>query len=271
MKKLLSMFMVLSMLFLVACSGGNNSSDKNLNKLEQIKKNGKIVVGTSADYPPYEFHAMINGKDEIVGFDIEIAKKIAEEIGVEIEIQDMGFDAVLAGVGTGIIDIGIAGVSKTKERDEVMDFSNIYYDSTHTVITTASSNESYKSIEDFEGKTVGVQLGSIQEGIAQKELKDVNIKSVGKVTDLILELKTGIVDLIIVETAVAESYVKQNSDLKLGEIIFSDDEGGSSVITANGEDELMEVINKVIEKLKSSGDIDKFVADANELAESIAE
>ena len=91
--------------------------------LEGIKNKGKIVLGTSADYPPFESHAMIDGKDEIVGFDIEIAKYIAEELGVELEIKDMDFDKLLGGLSTGMLDIVIAGMNPDPEREKEANFT----------------------------------------------------------------------------------------------------------------------------------------------------
>ena len=275
MKKLLSVTMVLIMLVLTACSGGNqnnggNSQSDATNKLEQIKQSGKLVVGTSADYPPFEFHAMIDGKDEIVGFDIEIAKKIAEHLGVELEVQDMGFDAVLAGVGTGLIDIGVAGINKSEEREAEMDFSEVYYKSKNALVIKADSDNKFATIEDLAGKTVGVQIGTMQEEMSKEKFTQSTSKSLAKVTDLILELQTGLIDAVLLELPVAQSYVAQNPDLKMGELIIEEENGGTCVITANGETELMVEINKVIKELIETDQINVFVKEANELAEKSA-
>ncbi len=268
--------MMVSML-LVGCSNTStsdsaSSENKPMNKLEEIKANGKIIVGTSADYPPYEFHAIIDGKDEIVGFDIEIAKEIAKALGVELEIQDMGFDSVLAGVGTGMIDIGIAGINPEPSREDAMDFSDIYYHAGQTALVAADKVSEYNSIEDFKGKTIGVQIGTVQEEIAKTQFEGATVKSLGKNPDLILELKTGMIDAVLLEQVVAESFAKQNPDLAVAtKIVVASDDYGSSVITANDEVELMEEINKILSELKSSGKIDQFVLEANLLAEQNAE
>lgn len=287
MKKILSVILIGMMLIMAGCgqktsnSGENTDPAENVvssngatsgNKLEEIKQAGKIVIGTSADYPPYEFHMMIDGKDEIVGFDVEIMKELAKGLGVELEIQDLGFDAVLAGVGSGLIDIGVAGINSMPEREEAMDFSDVYYKASHTIIVAADKASEYKSPADLEGKTIGAQLGTLQEQVAKEEIAGATVKSLGKVTDLILELKTGMIDAIILELPVAKSYEKQNADLKaVDQIIFEKMEGGSTVITANGETALMTEINKILAELKASGKIDQFVADANELADQAIE
>lgn len=272
MKKLLSTILVgiMAITMLTGCSNGADASAAT-NKLEAIKASGKLVVGTSADYPPYEFHMIIDGVDTIVGFDMEVAKAIAEGLGVELEIKDMGFDAVLAGVGTGMIDIGVAGINNTPEREESMDFSEVYYKASQTVIVKTENLGSYNKNDDLKGKVIGVQIGTLQESIAQG-IEGATVKSLSKVTDLILELKTGKVDAIMLEMPVAGSYAKQNEDLAVAEgIVFEKMEGGSTVITANDETELMEAVNTVIAQLLADGKIDQFVAQANELAEKAAE
>lgn len=276
MKKLWILLIMGMILVTMGCSdqkaSGESASEakESSNKLERILAEGKIVVGTSADYPPYEFHAMIDGKDEIVGFDIEIAKEIAKGLGVELEIQDMSFDAVLAGVGSGMIDIGVAGINPSPERDEQMDFSEIYYSATHTILVLADQKENYASVEDLKGKTIGVQIGTIQEELAKTQIEGANVKSLGKVTDLVLELKTGLIDVIILEGPVANSYAMQNKDLSVVESVkFEQVDAGSSVITANGEKELMAEINKILQELKASGKVDLYVSEATKLADEV--
>lgn len=282
MKKLLSMIMVAMMVLMVGCSSqsaDNGSTDAPAddtaapaNKLEQILAAGKIVVGTSADYPPYEFHAMIDGKDEIVGFDVDVMQEIADGLGVELEVQDMGFDAVLAGVETGLIDIGVAGINYAEDREDAMDFSDVYYSAVQTILVSKDKIGEYTGIASLDGKTIGAQIGSIQETMAKEKLTNSQVKALTKVTDLVLELKTGMVDGVMMEMAVAQSYAKQNQDLAVAEnIIFENLEGGATVITAKGEAALMAEINKIIADMVSSGRMDEYVAAANALVESAAE
>lgn len=294
MKKLLSLMLVLALVMSLAACGNTATETKpaettpaetpaetaeapaettvneNL-KLASIKDSGKLIVGTSADYPPYEFHALIDGQDQIVGFDIEFAKAIGEALGVEVEIQDMDFTAVLTGVETGLIDIGIAGINPDPERDKTMDFSDIYFKSTYTVLVKASEAENYKTLDDLKGKMIGAQLGTVQEEMANTQIEDAQVVALAKVTDLVLQLKTGLIDAIVVEVPVADSYAKQNEDIvTVPEIDFSESglEGGSVVIAANGEVALLDEINKVIADLQSTGQIEAWYAEAVELADS---
>lgn len=270
MKKILSIVIMAVMTISLLAGCGSSEAAAPANKLEAIKAANKLVVGTCADYPPYEFHMVIDGVDTIVGFDMEVAKAVADKLGVELEIKDMSFDAVLAGVGTGMVDIGVAGINPTPEREDAMDFSDVYYKASHTVLVKAENVDKIKTKDDLKGKVIGAQTGTLQEGVAQ-EIEGATVKSLGKVTDLILELKTGKIDAIMLELPVAGSYEKQNEDLAVPEgIVFEKIEGGSSIITANDETELMTEINAVIKELVETKKIDEFVAEANKLAEEAA-
>jgi ABC-type amino acid transport substrate-binding protein len=156
-------------------------------KIKEIKQAGKIVLGTSADYPPYEFHKEIDGKDTIVGFDIEIAKAIAKDLGVELEIKDMDFDGLLLALNAGKVDFVIAGMTPDPERD--VEFSKIYYNALQGLLVHADNKDVYKTIDDLTGKRIGAQKGAIQEKLAKKEIKDLKLKALNKIPDLVLEVK----------------------------------------------------------------------------------
>src|SRR5690606_4952410 len=108
----------------------------------------------------------------IVGMDIEIAKKIAEDIGVELEIKDMQFDSLIPALETNNIDMILAGMSATKERQVSVDFSEPYYFATQNIVIRAEDEELYASKKDFSGKVIGAQMGSLQETLAKSEMKD---------------------------------------------------------------------------------------------------
>lgn len=234
--------------------------------LSDIKSKGKLVVGTSADYPPYEFHTMANGKDEIVGFDIDIAKEVAKELGVELEVKDMDFDGLLVALQAGKVDMVFAGMTPTDERKENADFSDIYYTATHRFILRSGEEGSVKSFDDLKGKKIGVQKGSIQEGIAKDNFDEANIKSLAKVTDLVLDLKNNKVDAILIEEGVAKINCDKNKDIAMSDFVVTDENGGAAIALKKGSTELQTEVNKTISKLKEEDKITKFVSDANDLA-----
>ncbi|OPJ57019.1 ABC transporter substrate-binding protein [Alkalithermobacter paradoxus] len=257
------MMICLSLVF----AGCQNQNSKVESKIDQIKKSGKLVMGTSADYPPYEFHKEINGKHEIVGFDIEIAKEIAKDLGVELEIKDMRFDGLLAALQSGNVDIVIAGMTPTEERKQNVDFSNIYYTAVQSVIVRSEDKDIIKSIQDLDAKYVAAQKGSIQEQIVIDQIKGANLRALGKISDLILSLKNNKVDAVVLEKPVANAYVNKNSDLYLTQIKLEEEDGGSAVAVKKGNEDLVKAINKTLERLINDNSIEKFVTEATELAE----
>ncbi len=235
-------------------------------KLADIKKAGKIVLGTSAEYAPYEFHKNVDGKDQIVGFDIEIAKEIAKDLGVELEIKDMDFGNLLTEVKLGKIDFVIAGMTPDEERRKSVDFSKNYYEAIQAVFVRAEDKDKFTTLKDLEGKAIGVQMGSTQEKIA-KEIAGAKVKSLGKTTELVLELKSKKVDALIVELPVAQGYVNNNPDLALTDIVPEYESGGSAVAVNKGETALLAEIQKTLDRLTSDKTIDKWVSEMTELAE----
>ncbi|MCX7922639.1 MAG: ABC transporter substrate-binding protein [Clostridia bacterium] len=236
--------------------------------LDKVKKDGKIVVGTSADYAPYEFHKLIDGKDEIIGFDIAIANEIAKDLGVKLEISDMKFDGLLPALQTGNIDFVIAGMTPDAERSKMVDFTKIYYTAAQGVMVRTEDKDKIKSIDDLNGKKVGVQKGAIQEKIAKEQMKSSTIISLGKIPDLIMELKNKKVDALVVELPVANGYVAKHPDLTISDVKVKEDTGGSAIAIAKGNPELVEAMNKTLDRLINDKQIDKFVAEANEAVEN---
>lgn len=266
LKKTLSNSIIFTLILsMVVILGGCSKKDA---KLDQIKKNKKIVVGTSADYPPYEFHANINGKDTFVGFDMDIAKEISKDLGVEIEIKDMDFDGLLAALKADKVDIVVAGMTPDDKRKQAADFSQIYYRATHGVVMKKGNASTVKTLEDLNGKVVGVQQGSIQADMAKEKVKSAKeIKEVPKITDLILMLQSGKVDAIIMELPVAQSYTKSNSDIALTSVEVKDEQGGSAVAVKKDNPSLVKELDKTIDRLNKEKKIDEFLTEANKLAE----
>ncbi|MCT4562946.1 MAG: transporter substrate-binding domain-containing protein [Maledivibacter sp.] len=256
-KGIIAILLILSLM--VAFSGCTKES-----KLDQIKKKGKIVLGTAADYPPYEFHKEINGQDTIVGFDIEIAKAIAEDLGVELEIKDMKFDGLLAALVADKIDFIVAGMVPTEDREKSVDFTNQYYKADQSILIKAEDADKFKTKEDFKGAVVGAQKTTIQEDIA-KSIEGAEVKGLSKITDLVLELSNDKVDAVVLVNPVAKAYAKSNPQLYVPEISFGTEDGVAAAVN-EGNKELVDAINKTLDKLISEGKIEQFISDACGLA-----
>lgn len=272
-KFITSLIIGASIFALAGCGqGGEKAKDvetlsKEMTKVEKIKEAGKIIVGTSADYAPYEFHKQIDGKDEIVGFDISIAEEIASDLEVELQIKDMKFDGLLAALEAEKIDFVIAGMTPTEERKKNVDFSKVYYQAVQSLVVKSEDINTYKTMNDFKGKKIGVQKGSTQEALAKEQLKDSQIKSLGKVTDLILELKNGKVDALVIELPVASAYANKNDDISVSNVNLEITDEGSAIAVKKGNSDLVKSIDKTLDKLINDKSIDKYVTEANELAE----
>ena len=272
MKKVIAAVMlgVMTMGFVGCGASSNKASDNNsTDLLETIQEKGKLVVGMSADYAPYEFHYIDeNGKDVIGGFDVDIANEIADAIGVELVIQEMDFDALVSALPAGKVDVVISGMNPTEERAKVVDFSDVYYNSQHGILVRTEDADKYKTFADLEGAKVGAQLGSTQEQIAKAEIPNADLQLLANVNNLILELKSGKVDAIVMEKPVAEMAVKNNPDLAVGEPTYEEKTGGNAVGVAKNNPELLAKINEVINELNESGKMDDYILKANELAAS---
>ena len=254
----------------VGCGASNKSEKESKDLLATIQEKGKVVVGMSADYAPYEFHYINeNGEDVIGGFDVDIANEIASALGVELVIQEMDFDALVAALPAGKIDLVVSGMNPTEERAKVVDFSEIYYNSQHGILVRSEDVDKYKTFADLEGAKVGAQLGSTQEQIARSEVPNADLQLLNNVNNLILELKAGKVDAVIMEKPVAEMAVKSNPELAVGTPIYEDKTGGNAVGMAKNNPELLSKINEVIKELNETGKMDEYIVKANELAGSV--
>lgn len=262
-KKLVLGALVLVSVFALAACG--SSSNENLQ--EKVVKKGKLVVAISPDYAPFEFKALVNGKDTIVGADVELAKAIAEELGVKLELSSMSFDNVLSSLQTGKADMAISGLSATKERKNAYDFSDPYYETENAILVKSSNLDKFASIDSLANQKVAVQKGTIEEGLAKDQLKDSKIVSLTAMGEAINELKSGQVEGVVLEKAIAQGYVDQNSDLAVSDITLkSDSKDAYAVAMPKGSDKLKAKVNKVIAKLKKEGKIDSYVQDAYALS-----
>jgi len=259
MKKKLVILLAL-ILLLTSCS---TIVDKKDTQITKILGKDKLVVATSADYPPYEFIKEIDGKKEIVGFDISLVKHMAEKWNIDIEIKDVKFESLLTGLETGMYDMVIAGMSPSPERKA--EFSKIYYNASHGVLIKKEDKAKIVNESDLKGKHLGVQIGSVQEGIVDA-MDGIKKKSLSNINNLVLELKTSKIDGIIMEKPVADSYAKANPDLQLAENInLKDDSGGSAIAMQEGNKALKKEVDKVIDEVNAENLIEGWVVEANDI------
>lgn len=269
MKKLITMALSLTLaLSLAACGGAKQEEpaaktptpaaeqkeEAPKSHLEEIKAAGKIVLGTSADYPPYQFHKIVDGKDSIVGWEIELAEAIAKELGVELEVKDSKFETLLIDLNAKKVDFVVSAVTITEKRKESVDFSDPYWKGGQVVLM--QKEKAVANVADLKGKTIGVQLGSTGE-IEAKKIEGANVKAVEAFEANILDLLSGKVDAVVLGYAVGKNYEKLNPKLTVVAELSSSD---NAIALRKGDKELAEAVNAALAKFKADGTIEKLVA-----------
>ena len=251
MKKITKVLMIAAVLFVA--SAALFASGTKESALERIKTSGKLVVGTEAQYAPYEFR---DSNNNIVGCDMFIAQEIADALGVKLEIVDMAFDGIIPAIQAGQVDLGIAAFTNTPERAEVIDFSDIYEQSLQYLVVAAGNENVYTTKESLAGQKVGAQRGTIQSQLIMNSLPDSELFELAKYPELALEVQNGNIAGLVVDAAVGDSIVA-SSDGKLVVADFTFDAAeanfGKSVIIQKGNDDLKAEVNKVIQRVVSDG------------------
>ena len=264
---LMAAVMTLSMAACTKDAGSAGSAGTEGGSNESSGEKDTLVLGTSADFAPYEYHKMIDGKDTILGFDVALARQIAEDMGKELVIKDMEFGNLITELNNGTVDLLAAGLSPTEERKQEVDFSEPYYFGEQSIIIREEDADKYKSADDFEGASIAAQVNSIQEGIVKEQFPKANLVSLPKLPDEIMSLTTGKVDGVVVEVAVAEGFIAQNPGLMIADIEVPYDATGSCIAVKKGNTELLEQINKTIAEVKENGKMDEFIKEAGAQAE----
>ena len=262
---LLSLLMLVSV-FAVCASVPAAADSADGPVMAKIKAAGKLVVGTEAQYAPYEFKDL---NANFVGCDMFLAQKIADALGVKLEIVDMSFDGIIPAVQAGQVDLGIAAFTNTPERAEVIDFSDLYETSMQYLVVAAGNVDKYSTKEALAGLKVGAQKGTIQSQLITKALPDSKLFELDKYPELALEVTVGNIAGLVVDSAVGDSIVaNSNGALAVSNFEFSAEEAsfGKSVVISKGNEDLVAAVNEVIAAVLDDGSYKAAYDDAVALA-----
>ena len=264
MKKVVCILLAVAMLAVFA------GCDSTSGKLEKIQKNGKIIIYTDPNFPPFEFMA----SDGVKGVDVEIGKAIAEELGVQVEFQEGKFDSIIMSIKGGKGDIAISGFSITEERRQSVDFSETYINSVQYLILPEGS--ALKTVEDLAGKKVGVAKGYTGSLLIDDEINADEGVLKGKGTafteypsamEAVLDMNNKKVDAVVMDEYVAKSIVSKQTGLIAVELTYADGALASEeygVVVPKNNPDLLKKINDVVNKLKSEGKIQEWVVTFSE-------
>ena len=253
----------MSLLALAACgitTGTANSAAAEADgALQEIKDSGKLVVGTCADYPPYEWHLVQDGEDQIIGFDIDIAQAIADELGVELEVKDMDFDGLIPALSTGKIDMIIAGMNPTEERKQSVDFTDIYYTQKDALVIKSEDAKDFRSEDDLKKASLATQKATIQETYLLENFPGAEIQSVPKLNTAILYLVTGKADAVLMVETVAKRYVEENEGLEIADFDVASKPNESAIAVAKDSADFLEEVNDILDEMEDSGKIEELI------------
>ena len=214
---------------------------------------GKLVMATNAEFPPYEFH----DGDKIVGIDAEIAQAIADELGMELEIEDIAFDSIIPEIVSGKADMALAGMTVTEDRKASVDFSDTYATASQMIIVKEDSE--IAGPDDLKGVTVGVQLGTTGDiYVSDLEADGTTVERYNKGFEAVQALSQGKIDAVVIDSLPAQKFVDANDDLKIVENIWEPEE--YAICLKKGNTELTEKMNDAIQELKDDGTLDKIMA-----------
>ena len=290
MKKLFAMLLALVMTMgLMACgaqptaandTGGDAAGEdaavtEPANALEKIKADGVLTVALSPDFSPMEFvDSSKTGQEQYVGFDITLAKYIAENLGVELVIEPMGFDASQTAVYTGSVPMSISGYSWTEERAQNYELSDYYYagenETRQALLIKKENADKYASPEDLAGQDVGAQNASLQMQLVTEQLAGANPVAIGDITVGVMELKSGNIEALAVAYGNAEMIVDANPDLVIctWEFDVKAEYAANVIMMQKGETELLDAVNAILAQAKGSNLYDGWYKDAVELGKS---
>lgn len=242
--------------------------DSAAHSVAAIQEKGVLVVATESQYAPFCFK---DANGEIVGYEPQLMQYIADSLGVTLEIMDVDFTAVIPAVQSGAADIGMAGLVKTPERTQAVDFTNLYHLSGQCLMVLKENEAKYTDIASFAGTTIGAQKGTLQETIALEQFAESEAKILPKVPNLVQEVKVGNIDALVIARAPAQAYINANDDLVLVDpgIVIDPETNGQMAVVAKGNDDLATYVNQVIAELEASGELDQWFEEAQSLSDTM--
>ena len=250
----------------------NNTKNTATQSDIQTAQAGKLIMGTNAAFPPFEYVTSKGRVGEYDGIDVAIAKKIAEDMNVELVIEDMEFEGLIASVQTGKVDLVIAGMTVKPERQEKVDFSDTYFTAEQSIVVAKDNTDITKADDLKNNKKVGVVLGYTGDSIVTETLQvaENNILRVSRGIDAVQELKNGKLDAVVIDSATAQALASKN-DLKIvkDEAVFEAEE--YAIAVKKGNSGLVQEVNKVLKEMKDSGEIDQLAQKYNSEVEAPAQ
>ncbi|MDO5014612.1 MAG: basic amino acid ABC transporter substrate-binding protein [Clostridia bacterium] len=251
MKKLVKIISaVLALTFVFAFASCNKNKDGKSQSVKTVK-NGVLTMGTNATFPPYEYHE----GGEIIGIDAEIAKAIADKLGLELEIKDMEFATLISALEANQIDIVAAGMTVTPDRENKVLFSDSYAAGIQSIIVM--ENSPVKTSDDLKGKLIGVQESTTGDIYATDDFGDASIKRFNKGTDAVSALKNGQVQAVIIDKEPAKNYVQANPGTKILPADYANEDYAIAIAKSNPE--LKEQVNKALKELEADGTLQKII------------
>lgn len=260
MKKIFALLLSLTLIASLAACAKPAEEDKKV-----------LVFGTSADYPPFEFHILDeNGQDKIVGIDVAIARKIAEDMGYELQIKDIAFESLLNDMGRGDVDFVMAAMELDAEGERVKaaDYSDPYYTDEAPLILVRKGDEGkYTSLEDFNGKLVGAQTATTKADLVADMMPGANAHLLTTVPSLVNDLIFEKCDAVVLDAAVAQKYAETNSDVVIltGVSLGEAAEPYRAWVAKGDPKGLLEGINKAIASLTEE-EMTAIIEEANNLS-----
>ncbi len=261
--------LVVALAAVITLGGLLGGCGKKDNSLKKVKDKNELVVGTSADFAPYDFQIVKNGKKQIVGYDIMLAHEIAKEAGIKhVKVVNMSFPSLITELQNKKVDVVMAGMAYTNQRAKVVSFSKVYHNDSgrgQVLLVSPKNKEKYKNIAALSGTSLGAQQGSEQEKIANK-VKGAKMVTESSLASLTTELKNGTLDGVVCAEDTAQAYVKEHpNDYAIADNIgfkYDKSAAGTRVVVRKDDKQLLNSINKCITKNQKNGNLQKMYQQA---------